>query len=67
LKTKERENQKMTYEELIAWGHANYNKGGDVFVECWEKSDFDEYCREVGPMTEEAAKQLADWYASIDW
>jgi hypothetical protein len=55
----------MSYEELIAWGLANYTRGGDVFVECWAKSDYDEYCREVGPMTKETAKRLANWYDGV--
>ena len=55
----------MTYDELIKWGMRNYNRGGDVFVECWSESDFDEYVAECGPMTETTAAKLAGMYESV--
>ena len=57
----------MTYEELINWGHKHYNDGGDVFVECWAKSDFDAYCREFGPMTERDAESMARMYKGVEY
>lgn len=55
----------MTYKELIAWGMKHYNEGGDVFVECWAESDFNEYVREFGPMTEKTARSLANMYEGV--
>lgn len=57
----------MTYKELMAWGMKHYNEGGDVFVECWEESDFNEYVREFGPMTEKAACSLASIYEGVKY
>ena len=55
----------MSYDELIKWGKRNYNRGGDVFVECWSESDFDEYVAECGPMTEATAATLAGIYEGV--
>jgi hypothetical protein len=57
----------MTYDELIKWGYAHYNEGGDVFAECWEVEDYNEYIQTIGEMTEEVAKDLAKEYIKIQW
>lgn len=41
----------LTYEEFQALAREYYCHGGDVVVECWDKNDFAEYVREVGPIT----------------
>ena len=48
----------LTYEEFIALAKENYNKGGDVAVECWEKYQFDEYVEMLGPVTKTKAMQM---------
>ncbi len=48
----------LTYEEFIALAKENYNKGGDVAVECWEKYQFDEYVEMFGPVTKTKAMQM---------
>lgn len=48
----------LTYEELIEYAMKHYNKGGDVVVECWGSSEFDEYVKEVGPITKSQALRL---------
>ena len=48
----------MPYEEFIALAKENYNKGGDVAVECWEKYQFDEYVEMFGPVTKTKAMQM---------
>ena len=57
----------MNYEELIKWGMKHYNEGGDVFVECWDKSDYNEYVKEFGLMTEETAASFARMYSGIEY
>ena len=48
----------MTYEEMEKLAMENYNNGGDVFVECWDEREFDEYVEFYGPMTEVKALEL---------
>lgn len=57
----------MTYEELIQWGMTHYCEGGDVFVECWSESDYDEYVKTFGPMTRQAVADIAQMNASIPY
>lgn len=54
----------LTYEEFIALAQENYCKGGDVIVECWEKSQFDEYVRMFGAITKTAAIKMFRQYES---
>ena len=55
----------MNYTEFMAYAQANYNKGGDAIVECWERSDFDAYVNEFGKMTKEAAQDLCKMYKEV--
>ena len=48
----------LTYEEFISLAKENYNKGGDVAVECWERREFDYYVNEFGPVTKTKALQM---------
>ncbi len=48
----------LTYEEFISLAKENYNKGGDVAVECWERREFDYYVKEFGPVTKTKALQM---------
>lgn len=48
----------LTYEEFVALAKENYNKGGDVVVECWERYEFDYYVKEFGPVTKTKALQM---------
>ena len=52
----------MTYEEFEKFGKDNYNKGGDVIVECWSKSDFEEYVSKFGKITKAEAKRMIARY-----
>lgn len=45
----------LTYKEMLELAKANYNKGGDVFCECWEESDYLRYVELFGPMTKPEA------------
>lgn len=52
----------LTYEEFIALAEANYSKGGDVAVECWDKRTFDSYVEMFGAVTKtKAAKMFREW------
>ncbi len=52
----------MTYEEFITYAKENYNSGGDVAVECWDKKTFDMYVEMFGPITKSVArKTFRDW------
>lgn len=55
-----------TYEEVYDLALRNYCHGGDVFVECWERSDFDEYVKEFGAMTDTALRNLFNLYESVE-
>ena len=57
----------MSYDELIKWGMKHYNEGGDVFVECWSKSDYNEYIAEFGELTEEDVKFMARMYSNAEY
>ena len=48
----------LMYEEFISLAKENYNKGGDVAVECWERREFDYYVKEFGPVTKTKALQM---------
>lgn len=50
----------LTYEEFIALAKANYTKGGDGYVECWDERTFDYYAKEFGPITKTQAMQMFD-------
>lgn len=52
----------LTYEELIEYAMKHYGKGGDVVVECWGRREFDEYVKEVGPVTKSQALRLFRLY-----
>lgn len=68
----------LTYEEFIALAKENYNKGGDVAVECWERYQFDDCVKMFGAVTktkafrmfrqwreeekEQEAMMFGDWY-----
>ena len=55
----------MNYTEFMAYAQANYNKGGDAIIECWEEKQCDEYVAECGPMTKECADALMGMYEEI--
>ena len=48
----------LTNEEFISLAKENYNKGGDVAVECWERREFDYYVKDFGPVTKTKALQM---------
>lgn len=50
----------LTYEEFIALAKANYTKGGDGYVECWDDRTFAYYVHEFGPITEASALEMFD-------
>lgn len=48
----------LTYEEFIALAKANYTKGGDGYVECWDDRTFTYFVKEFGPITHARALQM---------
>lgn len=54
----------LTYEEFIALAKENYNKGGDVIVECWERYQFDDYVKMFGAITKTKAMRMFREYKS---
>lgn len=52
----------LTYEEFVALAKENYNKGGDVIVECWEKYQFDAYVEMFGAVTKSKALRMFKQY-----
>ena len=45
----------LSFEEFIALAMKHYNKGGDGYVECWDRKVFDEYVADCGPITRSRA------------
>lgn len=58
--------RKITYEEFQAIGKKYYNQGGSYIVECWEKYQFDDYCKMFGPMTERDVLNMINLYEETD-
>ena len=56
----------MTYKQFMEYAMANYNRGGDCVVECWDELSFDSYCAEFGPMTKREADSLFRMYAQSE-
>ena len=48
----------LTYEQFIELAQANYNKGGDGYVECWDERTFDYFVANFGPITEARALDM---------
>lgn len=48
----------LSYKEFIELATQYYNKGGDSFVECWDKSTFDFYVGSFGAITKRQALQM---------
>ena len=59
----------LTYEELMEYAKAHYNKGGDGVYECWDERTYNEYVSEFGPITKRRAlamfKDSYDEYMDI--
>ena len=52
----------LTYDEFISLAKENYHKGGDVAVECWDRSQFDEYVNLFGAVTKtKALRMFRQW------
>ena len=53
----------LTYDEFIEYAKKHYERGGDGYVECWDKREFDEYTELAGPITKsKALKMFRDSY-----
>ena len=48
----------LTYEELMEYAKAHYNRGGDATFECWDRHAFDEYVEMFGPITKRVALRM---------
>ncbi len=48
----------LNYEEFIALAKANYSKGGDGYVECWDDRIFAYFVEEFGSISKERALQM---------
>lgn len=51
---------KLTVEEVKKIAMENYNKGGDVIIECWDDADIQEWIDDKGTKT--ALKRLFGLY-----
>lgn len=52
----------LTYGEAEKFAKKNYERGGDVFVECWDEPAFDEYVKMFGPVTKRKLRQMFGIY-----
>lgn len=50
--------KEMTFKEFIEFANANYEKGGDTYVECWDQYTFDWFTKECGKITKQRAKRM---------
>lgn len=48
----------LTYEEFMELARQNYTRGGEVFYECWEKYQFQEYVKQFGEVTVKQAMKM---------
>lgn len=48
----------LTFDQFIALAKANYTKGGDDYVECWDDRTFAYFVKEFGPITKTQALQM---------
>ena len=60
------ENKKLNYQEFMELSKQNYCKGGEVFYECWEEYQFDDYVHQFGPITKERALKIFNIYKNLD-
>ena len=51
-------NNALTFDQFIALAEANYNAGGDGYVECWDERTFAYFVEEFGPIPKERALQM---------
>lgn len=45
----------LTFDQFMALARENYGKGGDGYVECWDKRTFAYFVKEFGPITRASA------------
>lgn len=48
----------MGYDEFIDYAQKHYNKGGDAYVECWDRKQFDYFVKNFGEITKRRALQM---------
>lgn len=48
----------LTYKEFMELARTNYTKGGEVFFECWEEYQFNDYVQLFGAITEQDAMKM---------
>lgn len=51
------DNRALSFAEFMALAKANYAKGGDTFVECWDENTYEYWTREFGAFTKVSALQ----------
>lgn len=57
MKAEKGEDQPLSFDEFMALAKANYKKGGDAFVECWDQNTYEYWIREFGAFTKVSALQ----------
>lgn len=48
----------LSYGEFMELALKNYAKGGEVFYECWEEYQFNDYVKLFGAITEKDAMKM---------
>jgi hypothetical protein len=56
----------LTYEEFIEYAQKHYCKGGDTFVECWDKKEFDYFVKNFGEITKRRALSMFRLQDAVD-
>lgn len=48
----------LTFEQFIELAKKHYNRGGDSYVECWDRTTFNDYVDMFEPITKRTALQM---------
>ncbi len=58
--------KELNYEEFIEYAQKYYIKGGDTFVECWDRREFDYFVKNFGAITKSRALSMFRLQQSIN-
>lgn len=48
----------LSYSEFMELARQNYTRGGEIFYECWEEYQFNDYVKQFGPITRAGALKM---------
>lgn len=48
----------LTFEQFMELAKKHYNRGGDAYVECWDRRTFTDWVDDFGPITKADALRM---------